>query len=136
VHLSKTVKFVFCAGCHDCYQAETHVASRGWYMAEVTELTVKFYDHLWCIKYESKQACKQWEEVIIDNYISPSLYAALILNKQLTCTCSKFLMMSVLVGIIRLKKTYVHQVSVNSQSWKKRLPPIDFDISYKTNVCS
>jgi len=33
-------------------------------------LTVKFYDHLWCIKYESKQACKSREEaMIIDNYI-------------------------------------------------------------------
>jgi len=31
-------------------------------------------------------------------------YDALTSNKQLTCTCSKFLMMSVLVCEIRLKK--------------------------------
>jgi len=31
-------------------------------------LMEKFHDHLWCIKYESKQACKMQEEaMIIDN---------------------------------------------------------------------
>ena len=43
-------------------------------------------------------------------------YNTLMSNKQLTCKCSKFLMMSVLVCKIRLKKLCVHQVSVIS--WK------------------
>jgi len=46
-------------------------------------------------------------------------YDALISNKQLTCTCSKFLMMSVPVCEITLKNT-VHQVSVNSRKAGRR----------------
>jgi len=122
VHLWKTVKLDFCPAYHNCYRvpgsAMLHHAAGEWLRPQ--SLMVKFHDHLWCIKYESKQACKRREEaMIIDNcnYISLARcrYDTLISSKQLTCTCSKFLMMSVPVCEIRLKKLCVHEVSANSR---------------------
>ena len=48
-------------------------------------------------------------------------YDVLNSNIQLTCTCSKFLMMSEPVCEIRLKKICVHQVSVNSRKAGRRV---------------
>ena len=72
MHLRQTVKLVFCPAYLDCFikfqvQLISHHVAGEWLKQQ--SLTVKSHDHLWCIKYESKQACKSREEVMIKKLI-------------------------------------------------------------------